>query len=87
MTVINANSGTTAEISNGLNSNSAKTAAQTFLEYMDMTPGERMRATILGELGYTEEQLKALPPKEREKIEQEIRERIKEKIENSAGKF
>jgi len=43
-----------------------------------------MRAAILGEMGYTEEQLKALPPKEREKIEQEIRDRIKEKMERAA---
>jgi len=84
MTVNNTQSSTSTGISTSFSPKEAKSARQTFLDYMEMSTGEKMRAAILGEMGYTEEQLKALPPKEREKIEQEIRDRIKEKMERAA---
>ncbi len=59
-------------------------AKETFLEFMDMTPMERMRAEILGNLGLTEEQLAALPPDERRKIEDKIRRIIEETVKREA---
>ena len=44
-------------------------AVRTFLEYMEMTPEERYYEAILREKGLTKEQLAALPPEERERIE------------------
>ena len=40
-----------------------------------------MRAQILAQLGYTEDQLKAMPPKEREAIEKKIAELEKKEME------
>ncbi|GGB45089.1 hypothetical protein GCM10011505_27960 [Tistrella bauzanensis] len=52
-------------------------AAETaFLEFMAMTPAERYRAMFLGEEGLTEEELAAMSPEERAKIEARIQERI-----------
>ena len=51
-------------------------AVRTFLEYMEMTPEERYYEAILRDKGLTKEQLAALPPEERERIEREIREEI-----------
>ncbi|SBW12726.1 conserved hypothetical protein [uncultured Alphaproteobacteria bacterium] len=55
-------------------------AAQDFLDYMDKTPEERMRAQILGSMGMTEEELANLPADERKKIEDKIRETIEARI-------
>lgn len=55
-------------------------AVQEFLDFMDKTPEERMRAQILGSLGMTEEELAALPPDERRKIEDKIRETIETRV-------
>ncbi|MEN2986797.1 hypothetical protein WG926_00675 [Tistrella sp. BH-R2-4] len=52
-------------------------AAETaFLEFMAMTPAERYRAMFLGEEGLTEEELAAMSPEDRAKIEARIQERI-----------
>lgn len=58
----------------------AKSVTAEFLEWSKMSPAERIRAQILGELGLTEESLAALPPAEREVIEAEIREAIKRQL-------
>jgi hypothetical protein len=58
-------------------------AKEKFQEFMDMTPAERMRAQILAGMGITEEQLAALPPEEREKIEDQIAAIIRQKIEEA----
>ncbi len=55
-------------------------AEDTFLDFMKMTPMERMRAQILSGLGLTEEQLAALPTEERKKIEDKIRQIIEETV-------
>ncbi len=60
-----------------------KGVSEEFLEYMDKTPEELMREEILKELGYTEEELASLDPKECAKIEMEIKERIEIKIEEA----
>lgn len=52
--------------------------AREFLEWAQMSPEEKLRAQILKSKDLDEESLKALPPKEREAIETEIREAIKQ---------
>ena len=59
-----------------------KTAKDDFLAYAQMTPAQKMRAAMLGKMGITEEQLKAMDPKERQKIEDKIKQQIKEQVEN-----
>ncbi len=52
--------------------------AREFLEWAQMSPEEKLRAQILKSKDLDEESLKALPPEEREAIETEIREAIKQ---------
>ncbi|MBU2091986.1 MAG: hypothetical protein KKB63_15615 [Alphaproteobacteria bacterium] len=61
-------------------------AQEDFLAYMQKTPAERMREAILGDMNLTEEQLQSMESQERLKIEQQIRETIKAKIEESTEK-
>jgi hypothetical protein len=61
-------------------------AKDQFLEFMEMTPMERMRAQILKSLGVTEEQLAAMSPEERKKIEDKIRQIIEETVKREAEK-
>jgi len=60
----------------------AKTAKDEFLDYAKMTPAQKMRAAMLGKLNVTEEQLKAMSPEERKKIEDKIKDMIKQQVEN-----
>jgi len=62
------------------------TAEQDFLAYAKMTPGEKMRAAILGSMGLKESDLKAMDPKERQKIEDKIKEIIHEKAKEDLEK-
>ncbi len=58
-----------------------KTDKEKFLEYQQMTTAEKYRAMFLGQMGLTEEDLEAMDPAEREKIEAKLLEMIKEQIE------
>ncbi|PCK00274.1 MAG: hypothetical protein COA45_00365 [Zetaproteobacteria bacterium] len=58
-------------------------AVEEFLEFMSKTPEERWREQILKSMGLTEEQLAALPPEEREEVEEKIIKIIEDKIENA----
>jgi hypothetical protein len=69
----------------GLNAAPVKTAKEEFLDYAKMTPAQKMRASMLSKLGVTEEQLKAMDAKERQKIEDKIKEMIKAEIEGPDG--
>ena len=64
----------------------AKSPAEDFLEYARMTPAERIRASILDEMGITEEELEQMGPEERKAIEKVIAERTKEKVEQATEK-
>ncbi|MCT7359286.1 hypothetical protein [Thalassolituus pacificus] len=55
-----------------------KSAAQEFRDYMAMSDAEKMRATVLKEMGLTEEEFEQLPPEEQLAIEQKIVERLKQ---------
>jgi hypothetical protein len=61
-------------------------ARQAFDDYAKKTPAEKMRDAILGSMGLTEEQLEAMPPKERQALEAKIREMMKQKIEEAIEK-
>ncbi|MFC3676854.1 hypothetical protein [Ferrovibrio xuzhouensis] len=57
-----------------------------FLDFAKMSVADRIRAQYLGGKGLTEEDLKNMDPKERQKIEDEIREQIKEALKRSTEK-
>jgi hypothetical protein len=59
---------------------------QKFLEYAKMTPAERMHAQMLAQLGLTEDQFKAMSPADQQKIEDKIREMVKQQVSTSADK-
>jgi ABC-type transporter MlaC component len=74
----NANSAATSNTS-------ANTAVQQFLEYAKMTPAERLHAQMLARLGLTEDQFKAMSPADQQKIEDKIREMIKQQVANGTN--
>jgi len=51
-----------------------------FKDYMSKTPEQRLRDSILQELGITEDQLKAMPPAQQVAIGKEIAERLQDKM-------
>lgn len=61
-----------------------KTAVEKFQEYMDKSPAEKMRDAILAEMGLTQEELDAMPPEQREAVENEIAERFQQRMEMQA---
>ncbi len=65
--------------------NKSKPSFQSLLaeltDYVNGTPGERMEKMILARLGVTEAQLKNMPPEEREKIMEKVREMLKKEME------
>ena len=61
-------------------------AVQAFLDYQKKTPAEKMRDEILGAMGLTEDQVRAMAPKERAKVEEKIKALIKEKVEEATEK-
>lgn len=54
-----------------------------FLDFMSKTNEEKMRAMILAELGYTEEDLAGMDSDTRLKIEEEIKQRLETSVEKS----
>ncbi|MDB6063271.1 MAG: hypothetical protein JWM78_3374 [Verrucomicrobiaceae bacterium] len=65
-------------------SGSKSSAANEFQKYMEMTPAEKIRYNTLSQMGLTEDDLKALPPEQQEKIENTIAERIKDQAQSTA---
>lgn len=65
---------------------SQTSARDEFLKFQAMTPAEKMRAMMLAKLGVTEEQLKAMSPEERAKVEQKLKDMIKQQVENDPDK-
>jgi hypothetical protein len=64
----------------------APSVVQQFLAYASMTPAERMQADMLSQLGLTEDQFKAMTPAEQQKVEDKIRQMIKQQAEQSNDK-
>jgi hypothetical protein len=61
-------------------------AVADFMAYASETPAQQMRDTILRQLGLTENDLKAMSPQDRAKVEQKIKDLIKQKVEQSTEK-
>lgn len=57
-----------------------KSAKDEFLDYAKLTPAQKMRAAILSKLHVTEDELKAMDAKERQKIEDQIKEMVKQQV-------
>jgi nitric oxide reductase activation protein len=75
--------GASSQSSTSLNAKAAKTAAQQFQEYASMTPAQRLHAEMLAKLGLTEDQFKALPPAQQQKVEEQITDMIKKQMANN----
>lgn len=67
-------------------SGAAQSAEEKFLAYAKMSPAEKLRAALLSQLGLTEEQVQAMPPEERQKVEQKITELLKQAAQKKAEK-
>ena len=59
---------------------SADSVEEQFLKYARMSPAERMRASILGSMGLTEDDLSAMSAADRQKVEDKIKQMIEQKI-------
>jgi ABC-type transporter MlaC component len=71
---------TSASSSSVLDASPAKTAAQQFEQWANMTPAQRLHAEMLAKLGLTEDQFKALPPAQQQKINDQIAQMIKKQM-------
>lgn len=49
-----------------------------FDKFQSMSPAQKMRAIMLAKLGLTEEQVKAMTPEERKKVEDKIKDMVKQ---------
>jgi hypothetical protein len=67
-------------------SDQGNSTVQQFLEYAKMTPAQRIFADMLNQLGITEDQYKAMPPAEQQKVEQKVQQMIKDQVQNGGGK-
>ena len=76
-------SSTAASSSTALSASPAKTAAQQFQQWANMTPAQRLHAEMLAKLGLTEDQFKALPPSQQQKINDQIAQMIKKQMGDS----
>jgi hypothetical protein len=74
---------TSTSTATALSSDAAKTAAQQFEQWANMTPAQRLHAEMLAKLGLTEDQFKALPPAQQQKINDQIAQMIKKQMDNS----
>lgn len=66
---------------------STSKASEDFRAWMAKSPAEKMRQAILHRMGLTEEELEALPPEERAKIEEQIAKEIQQEIEREASLY
>ena len=76
-------SGAAAASSAAQNFGSANSAVQQFEQYAKMTPAQRLHAEMLAQLGLTEDQFKALPPAQQQKINDQIAQMIKKQMDNT----
>ncbi|MGE8069000.1 hypothetical protein [Pseudomonas sp. NPDC089569] len=64
----------------GTSKSTDSSATSEFKDYMSKTPEQRLRDSILKEMGITEEDLKAMPPEKQQAVAQEIADRMKDKM-------
>lgn len=65
--------------------NEGDAALEAFKAYMAMTPAEKLRDSILKDIGMTEEEIQALPPEQQKAVEEEIAQRMQERAELQAN--
>lgn len=73
--------------SNGLGASKSEEpdkALQEFQAYMSKSPAEKMRDSILKDMGLTEEDIEDMPPERQKAVEAEIAERMKDKAQMQA---
>lgn len=58
---------------------------QQFMDYMDMSTAEKLRDSMLKELGLTEEELEAMPPEQQKAVEEQLADLIKQRSELQAS--
>ena len=64
------------------------TARQAFLDYMALSPEQKIREKMLREMGLSLEEYEALPPEKKELIDKQIAQQMKEEMEiKSMAKF
>ena len=80
---VGAYSGLSASNASPLGETSAK---DEFLKYQAMTPAQKMRAMMLAKLGLTEDDVKAMKPEDRKKVEDKLKEMIKQQVQNDPDK-
>lgn len=61
-------------------------AEQKFLDYMKMSPAERMHAAIMSQLGITEDEYNAMDPAAQKAVEQKIQQMVQQQAEQSNDK-
>lgn len=66
-------------VSSPLGDEGGNAALEAFKAYMAMTPAEKMRDSILKEIGMTEEEIEALTPEQQKAVEEEIAQRMEER--------
>ncbi|WP_213770101.1 hypothetical protein [Bradyrhizobium sp. dw_78] len=59
---------------------------QQFLQYANMTPAQRMFASMLGKLGLTQDQFNAMSPADQQKVEEKIQQMVKQQVQDSSDK-
>jgi hypothetical protein len=57
-------------------------AKDEFLKFQAMTPAQKMRAMMLAKLGLSEDDVKAMSPEDRKKVEDKIKAMIKQQVQN-----
>ena len=77
-------SGATAPLST--TKKGSQSAVDEFMSWANMTPGERMRASILKSMGLSEDDLKGMSPEKRKAVEDTIRDKIKQAAIDAANK-
>lgn len=59
---------------------------QKFLDYMKMTPAQRMHAAMLSQLGISEDEYNAMDPAAQKEVEQKIQQMIQQQAQQSNDK-
>jgi TPP-dependent pyruvate/acetoin dehydrogenase alpha subunit len=63
-----------------------QSAEQKFLDYMKMSPAERMHAAMMSQLGISEDEFNAMDPAAQQEVEQKIQQMIQQQAEQSNDK-
>jgi hypothetical protein len=65
----------------------SKSAKEQFMDYMNLTPEEKVRAGMLADMGMTKEEYDALPPEKKAKIDKQIDEMERQREEQRVAKL